>query len=128
MEEQWTADRAALRALLRTHPAWTLPQLAEHVGRSVSWVKKWRQRFHAAPPDDPPVVWSRSRARYPPPVKPHPFVIERLLALRDELPATLHRIPGPRTLQYYLAQDADLAARGLTPPRSTRTIWQVLRN
>jgi transposase InsO family protein len=30
-------------------------------------------------------------------------------------------------LQYYLAQDAELAAHGLTPPRSTRTIWQILR-
>jgi transposase InsO family protein len=30
-------------------------------------------------------------------------------------------------VQYYLTQDTDLAARGLTPPRSTRTIWQILR-
>lgn len=127
MEEQWMADRAALRALLHTHPDWTHLQFAQEVGRSMSWVKKWRQRLRAAPPDDLSVLWSQSRARHTPPVKTHPLVVERLLTLRDELPATLHRIPGPRTLQYYLAQDPDLVARGLTPPRSTRTIWQILR-
>jgi hypothetical protein len=127
MEEQWIADRAALRALLRTHPDWSHPQLAQELGRSVSWVKKWRARLWAAPPDDATVLWSRSRARHTPLVKTHPLVIERLLALRDTLPATLHRTPGPRALQYYLAQDADLVAQRLTPPRSTRTIWQILR-
>lgn len=127
MEEQWIADRAALRALLHTHPDWTKAQLAQEVGRSVSWVKKWRQRLRAAPPDDLTVLWSRSRARHTPPAKTHPLVVERLLTLRDELPTTLHRTPGPRALQYYLDQDAELAVRGLTPPRSTRTIWQILR-
>ncbi|HEX6288240.1 MAG TPA: integrase core domain-containing protein [Herpetosiphonaceae bacterium] len=127
MEEQWIADRAALRAVLRTHPAWTQTRLAQHLGRSVSWVKKWRRRLRAASPDDPRVLWSRPRARHTPPPQTHPLVIERLLALRDELPATLHRTPGPRTLQYYLAHDPELIARGLRPPRSTRTIWRILR-
>jgi hypothetical protein len=127
MEEAWIADRAALRALLRAHAGWSHPQLAREIGRSVSWVKKWRQRLRAAPADDTAILWSRSRARHTPPPKTHPLVVERLLALRDDLAATLHRTPGPRALQYYLAQDADLVARGLTPPRSTRTIWQILR-
>lgn len=124
MEEQWIADRAALRALLHTHADWTHGQFAEEVGRSVSWVKKWRRRLRTAPPDDTTVLWSRSRARHTSSPRTHPLVVERLLALRDDLPATLHRTPGPRTL---LAQDAELAAHGLTPPRSTRTIWQILR-
>jgi hypothetical protein len=127
MEEQWIADRAALRALLHVHADWTHAQFAHEIGRSVSWVKQWRRRLRAAAPDDPQVLWSRSRARHTPPPKTHPLVVERLLTLRDELPATLHRIPGPRTLQYYLAQDAEIAARGLTPPGSTHTIWQILR-
>ncbi len=99
MEEQWIADRAALHAVLHLHPAWTLPQLAQQIGRSVSWVKKWRHRLRAAPPDDPSVLWSRSRARHTPPPRTHPRVVERLLTLCDELPATLHRTPGPRALQ-----------------------------
>lgn len=121
------ADRAALRALLRTHPDWTHSQLAQDIGRSVSWVKKWRQRLRVAPPNDPTVLWSQSRARHTPPSRTDPLVVERILALRDDLPTTLHRTPGPRAVQYYLGQDVDLAARGLTPPRSTRTIWQILR-
>jgi transposase InsO family protein len=128
MEEQWMADRAALRALLQIHPAWTHGQFAQEVGRSVSWVKKWRRRLSTAAPDDARVLWSQSRARHTPSPKTHPLVIERLLTLRDDLPALLHRTPGPRTLQYYLAHDSDLVARGLTPPRSTRTIWQILRH
>ncbi len=64
MEEQWITDRAALRALLQTHPDWTQSQLAQHLGRSVSWVKQWRRRLRAAAPDDPTVLWSRSRASY----------------------------------------------------------------
>ncbi len=42
MEEQWLADRTTLRTLLRTHPHWTLQDLAEAGGRSRSWIKKWR--------------------------------------------------------------------------------------
>lgn len=72
MEAQWMADRAALRALLREHPAWSHPQLARTIGRSVSWIKKWRTRLRAAPPDDPTVLWSRSCARHTPPVKTDP--------------------------------------------------------
>ena len=42
MEEFWLADRTTLRTLLRTQPHWTIRDLAQAVGRSRSWVKKWR--------------------------------------------------------------------------------------
>jgi hypothetical protein len=35
-------------------------------------------------------------------------------------------VPGPRAIRAFLAQDADLRAAGVTPPRSTSTIWQIL--
>lgn len=41
MEEQWQSDRATLRQLLRDHPAYSRRQLAEALGRSVAFVKKW---------------------------------------------------------------------------------------
>lgn len=41
MEVDWIADRATLRNLAREHPEWTQQDLAEAVGRSLSWVKKW---------------------------------------------------------------------------------------
>ena len=63
MEAEWCADRANLRLAVRDHPAWSVPQLAQHVGRSVTWVKKWRRRLRDAPPDDESVLHSQSRAR-----------------------------------------------------------------
>jgi hypothetical protein len=44
MEEQWLVDRTTLRTLLRTQPTWTIQDLAQAIGRSRSWVKKWRTR------------------------------------------------------------------------------------
>jgi hypothetical protein len=41
MEAQWIADRLRLRTLLVTRPDWTQQDLADAVGRSLSWVKKW---------------------------------------------------------------------------------------
>ena len=67
MEEEWYADRANLRELMRQHPDWSSAQLARALGRSLSWVKQWRRRLAAAPPGDDTVLASRSRARRQPP-------------------------------------------------------------
>jgi transposase InsO family protein len=127
MEAEWSADRANLRLALGEHPEWSAPQLAQQFGRSVSWVKKWRQRLRAAPLDDEAVLHSRSRARKHPAPGVSQLVIERILAIRDEPPANLQRVPGPKAILYFLQQDPDLQAVGLSPPRSTATVWRVLR-
>ena len=127
MEEQWLVDRTTLRTLLRTQPTWTIQDLAQAIGRSRSWVKKWRTRLRAAPPDDEAVLHSRSRARKHPPPPLDPRVIDRLLEIRDHPPEQLQRTPGPKTVLYYLARDPVLRALGLRLPRSTRTVWQILR-
>ena len=127
MEAQWSADRANLRLAVRDHPEWSVPQLAQQIGRSVNWIKKWRKRLAAAPPDDEAVLHSQSRARKHPPPALSPLAIERILAIRDAPPANLRRVPGPRAILYFLQHDADLQAAGIAPPRSTATIWRVLR-
>jgi hypothetical protein len=127
MEAQWLADRTTLRTLLRTHPHWTVRDFAQTIDRSHGWVKKWRKRLCAAPPDDDIVLHSRSRVRKHPPPPLDQRVIDRILAIRDQPPANLHRIPGPKAILYFLRQDADLQTLGLRLPRSTRTIWQILR-
>ena len=127
MEAEWSADRARLRLAVRDHAQWSVPQLAQHIGRSVSWVKKWRQRLGQAPPEDEAVLHSRSRARHHPPPGIGQLAIERILAIRDEPPANLQRVPGPKAILYFLEQDAQLQAAGISPPRSTATVWQVLR-
>ena len=63
MEAQWVTDRLRLRSLLVTRPDWTRQDLADALGRSLSWIKKWVKRLQAAPADDDRACASRSRAR-----------------------------------------------------------------
>src|SRR6266699_2055112 len=90
-QEHWIADRAMLQRLMQLHPEWTQQELADWIGRSVGWVKKWRKRLREAPPGH------------------------------------LQRTPGPRAILYYLPRDPALHDRRETLPRSTRTIWRILR-
>jgi hypothetical protein len=126
MGEEWSTDRARLRCALREHPGWSGARLAQELGRSRSWVKKWRRRLAAAPPDDEAVLRSRSRARTRPPPTMARLAVERVLAIRDDPPAGLRRVPGPRAILYVPQQDAELQAAGVAPPRSTATVWRVL--
>jgi hypothetical protein len=127
MEARWIADRAALRCLARPHPDWTHEELALCIGRSRSFVKKWLKRFREAPPDDLTVLHSRSCAHKTPPPTVHPRIIERIVEMRERPPEHLQRVPGPKALLYYLPRDAELQALGAALPRSTRTIWKILR-
>src|SRR6266516_5138028 len=47
--EPWVADRAQLQHLLHEHPEWTHKELADWIGRSLGWVKKWVKRLREAP-------------------------------------------------------------------------------
>jgi hypothetical protein len=127
MEAQWIADRAALRCLARQHPDWTHEELAACIGRSRSFVKKWLKRFREAPPHDLAVLHSRSCARKTPPPTFHPRIIGRMVEMRESPPENLQRVPGPKALLYSLPRDPDLQALGAPLPRSTRTIWKILR-
>jgi hypothetical protein len=127
MEAEWIADRTTLRALLGRHPTWTLQDFADALGRSLGWVKKWVRRLRGAPSEDDTVLHSRSRARQHPPPRLSPVVIERLLEIRDQPPEHLRRTPGPRAILDYLARDPLLQDLGERLPRSTRTVWRLLR-
>ncbi len=52
MEVEWIADRATLRSLAHEHSEWTQRDLADAVGRSLSWVKKWLKRRNSRSFDD----------------------------------------------------------------------------
>ncbi len=47
MQSEHYAARARLRELMGLHPDWTHRQLAQAVGYSVPWVRKWRQRHES---------------------------------------------------------------------------------
>lgn len=127
MEADWIIDRHQLRQLWQAHPEWGARRLARYVARSLTWVKKWLRRLRGADLADETVLHSRSRARKSSPRRVGPAVVERILAIRDEPPEELRRTPGPQTILYYLHRDPELQQSPLYVPRSTRTIWQVLR-
>jgi transposase InsO family protein len=127
MEADWVAERSMLRYLITLHSSWTNAQLATCLGRSESWVKKWRKRFREAAPDDQQVVFGHSRARKTPPPRTHPSVVQRILDIGDAPPENLQRVPGPRTILYYLPRHSEGIAQGVPLPRSTKTIWKILR-
>lgn len=126
-QEQWIADRAMLQRLLEQHPEWTQQELANRIGRSVGWVKKWKKRLREAPPGDSQVLLGKSLGHQTPYPQTDPQVEERILAIRDAPPENLKRTPGPRAILYYLPRDPALQHRTETLPRSTRTIWKILR-
>jgi transposase InsO family protein len=94
---------------------------------SGSWVKKWVARLRQAAPSDDTVLQGRECARRTPPPRLSQVVIDRILAIRDDPPAGLNRIPGPKAILYYLQQEATTTLQGERLPRSTRTIWRILR-
>ncbi len=127
MEAVYYAARANLRRLLTQHPTWTRQQYAQAVGMSLGWVKKWLKRLREAPPDDEVVLQGQSRARKHPPERISEVVVDHILQMRDQPPEHLGRTPGPKALLYYLPRDAELAATGLRLPRSSRTVYRILR-
>ena len=126
MEEQWIADRAHLRTLLQQKPHWKNAEYAAQCGRSIGWVKKWRPLLSRAAPDDDSVLHSRSRARLRPSPRISGPVVTAILAIRDNPPGNLKRVPGPLTIIYYLHQDRALSQSGYRLPTSTSTVWRIL--
>ena len=125
-QEHWIADRATLQRLLQLHPEWTQQELANWIGHSKGWVKKWKKRLREAPPGDVRVLFGKPLGRTTPYQQTDPEVEERILAIRDAPPENLKRTPGPRAILYYLPRDPHLQQRTETLPRSTRTIWKIL--
>ncbi|HEX2911097.1 MAG TPA: hypothetical protein VH186_09840 [Chloroflexia bacterium] len=111
---QWVADRAQLRILRLQNPTLSIAQLIKATGHCRNWVKKSLARFKLAASEDQTVLWDRSPL--------HPLIVERILAIRHDPPANLKRIPGPKTIAYYLQKDPLLLEHGLKPPSSTSTI------
>lgn len=126
MDAQLIVDRRRLRCLLDTRPDWKLQDLADAIGRSLSWVKKWVKRLRQAAPDDQAVFVGHSCVRHTPPPKLSQLVIDRILSIRDHPPHNLGRVPGPKAILYYLNQEASTSLQDHYLPRSTRTIWRIL--
>jgi hypothetical protein len=97
---------------------WKNTQFAQATHRSLTWVKKWKKRLAALSPHDcaAPLALASHHHQPPPqsePKRPDPRLVERILHYRDELPKLINRLPGPKTLLYYLGKDEVLQELGL---------------
>src|SRR6185312_1207369 len=91
------------------------------------WIKKWKKRLREAPAGDTSVLLGKPFGRKTPYPQTDPEVERRILAIRETPPEQLQRVPGPKAILYYLPRDPQLQHRIKTLPRSTRTIWRILR-
>ena len=108
MSLSYYAARANLYYLRHHHPDWSHPELAAALGRSVSWVEKWLKRIRCELADGSllePILQGHSRARKTPPPTTQPLVVEQVLAIGDQPPQGLRRVPGPEAIHYYLEED-----------------------
>lgn len=127
-ESQWTNDRIELYKLHRKHPSWTQKKLAETMGYSVTWVKKWLKRTGEATVKTLEVFTSQSRAPKNPAYKVTQRVRDVILTLRQKLPEKYGRVVGAKPILYHLRADGYFKGEDIDNlPRSTSTIWMVLK-
>lgn len=124
------AARANLSYLLHQHPDWVHAEFAAALGYSKAWVKKWLKRLREEQVAGVPleqILQGHSRARKHPPTKTHPLVVEQILAIRDQPPEGLRRVPGQEAIRYYLQRDPAVQFFQLPLP-SCKTIYRVLKS
>jgi hypothetical protein len=126
-ESQWIYDRMRLYHLRVAHPDWSVAQLAESVGRSERWGRKWVQRFKAVATPNFTMFQSQSRAPKSRPRQIGARVKDAICELREKLSEQYHRPAGARLIRHYLGQDSALKQTNARLPTSSRTISHILR-
>ena len=105
MEALWEFERIKLFQLVRDHTDWSCSQLAQAINHSLSWVKKWCQRFRQAKQPSLALFQGQSRAPKTRSKQLTPLVKNAILSLRDQLKEVYRRVVGPKTILYHLHQD-----------------------
>ena len=72
------------------------------------------------------ILSGHSRARKHPPVKTAALVVEQVLAIRDQPPEGLRRVPGQQAIRSYLERDGALLFFQLPVP-SAKTMYRILK-
>ncbi len=129
MTFSYDAARANLSHVWQQHPNWKHAELAAALGSSQEWVKKWLKRLREELAGGVPleqIFQGHSRARKSPPAKTHPLVVEQILAIRDQPPQGLRRVPGQEAIRYYLEREPMLQFFQLPVP-SCKTMYRVLK-
>ena len=126
-ESEWVYDRMRLYKLMVAHPGLSSARLAEAVGRSARWVRKWVARFKATEQPDMRLFASQSRAPKRRPRQVGEAVKDAICQLRQALSEQYHRPAGALLIRVYLLKDEVVKALGGFVPRSSRTITRILR-
>src|SRR6266700_1547322 len=115
MKLPYYAARANLSYLLQQHPDWTHAQFAAALGYSKAWVKKWRARLREELAAGLPLeqIWQgHSRARKHLPRQTHPLVVEQILAIRDQPPEGLRRVPDQEGKRQHVVETLNIIDTG----------------
>lgn len=126
-ESQRIFDRMRLHRLMLAHPHWGPAQLAQAIGRSERWARKWVKRLKAV--EQPSFEMYRSRSRAPktrPRQTPEP-VKDVICQLREELSEAYHRPAGADLIHVHLQRDETLKQNHNFIPTSTKTITRILK-
>ncbi len=126
--EEWMRDRALLRDLLQKTPHASPRELAQATGRGVELGQKMAQAAAGRRcPRSRALVLSFASAPcalLPASTRASNPASWKCVCLRK---THLGRTPGPRALLSYLPRDPVLQAAGVRLPRSSRTVWKLLR-
>lgn len=126
-ESQQIYDRVILHHLSKKHPHWKAQHLAEEIGRSERWARKWLSRFEDA--DKPHFNMFQSQPRAPKnrPRQTSKEVKDVICDLRESLSEQYHRPAGPTLIRDELLEAKDLKDAGFFIPTSSRTITEILK-
>lgn len=126
-ENQRIYDRMTLHRLMRAHPSRSPAQLAEAVGRSERWGRKWVKRLKTVEVPSFRMYLSQSRAPKTRPRQTNERVKDVICTLRETLSDTYHRPVGATLIRHYLGKDIALQESHPFVPTSSRTITKILR-
>jgi hypothetical protein len=124
-EDQWVYDRIRLYKLREKYPKWSQKKLADALGYSLSWVKKWLARFRQVSHPSLICFASHSRAPKNPAHKVTQRIRDVILSLRQLLPEKYGRVVGAKPILYHLHHNGYFQDEPL--PTSSATIWRVLK-
>jgi hypothetical protein len=126
-ESQQIYDRMTLHRLAEKYPHWKAPQLAEVIGRSERWTRKWLCRFKTIDEPHFSMYLSQSRAPKTRPRQTPKEVKDVVCELRETLSEQYHRPVGATLIRHFLLQDKNLKDTDFFIPTSSRTITKILR-
>jgi len=126
-ESERIYDRMRLHRQMREHPSWSPAQLAEAVGRSARWGRKWVKRLREEEAPSFKMYRSQSRAPKRRPRQTEEPVKDAICTLRERLSEEYHRPAGARLIAHALQKETALRENHAFIPTSSRTINNILR-